>query len=217
MQLTTPCDMDWDALAGTGASRHCPACVRQVHDVTDCGADELAALRAREGSFCGRWLRMRNGHVTTRPLLLAAVAAAACAVPPRSEEVAEGLASTGDPADTARLDETAGDTGDTELSPRARAIALRALRVLTVAGPFPADPPAARAPARSGAGTTPHEDGAAAHPAPPPLHAPPGTRAANLVNDEAVRAARHATDWILRATRDAAALVSPRPVVFGGF
>lgn len=68
IEIAIPCHQDWDRMKGTGRTRFCGSCSRNVYDVAQLSQAEMVALVARhEGPVpCLRILRRPDGTVVTR-------------------------------------------------------------------------------------------------------------------------------------------------------
>ncbi len=66
IRIATPCEANWDEMAGDERVRSCPACSRAVYNIAAMTSAEAAALIAgREGRLCARVFRRADGTVVT--------------------------------------------------------------------------------------------------------------------------------------------------------
>jgi hypothetical protein len=67
LQIASPCPASWDEMQGDDKARFCALCQKHVYNFAVMSAEEgLALLREKEGHFCGRLTRRRDGTVITQ-------------------------------------------------------------------------------------------------------------------------------------------------------
>ena len=67
LEVVEPCSQSWAGMAGDHERRHCEACNRTVHDLSQLTTDQAAELLSRPGRApCVRFQRDRRGRVITR-------------------------------------------------------------------------------------------------------------------------------------------------------
>ncbi|SRR5258708_3047001 len=67
IRVASPRSVDWDQMQGNDRVRHCAACNLNVYNLSALTEQEIRQLvSAREGRFCARMYRRRDGTVLTR-------------------------------------------------------------------------------------------------------------------------------------------------------
>ena len=67
LRVASPCAADWDAMDGTDKARFCPACRKNVYNLSQMTRAEAEALVARtEGRLCVRFYTRADGTVLTQ-------------------------------------------------------------------------------------------------------------------------------------------------------
>jgi len=68
LTIREPCAEDWSAMTGDGPRRHCDACQRSVHNLSEMTKPEAdALLESRTGRLCVRYTINPDGTVRFRP------------------------------------------------------------------------------------------------------------------------------------------------------
>jgi hypothetical protein len=66
ISIASPCTVSWDSMAGDARSRFCGQCEKNVYDLTNMTRAEVEALViAKEGKFCARFWKRRDGTLLT--------------------------------------------------------------------------------------------------------------------------------------------------------
>jgi hypothetical protein len=66
LQISSPCQADWDEMAGNEQVRRCGHCHLDVHNLSAMSREEVEALVARsEGRLCVRYVRRPDGSIRT--------------------------------------------------------------------------------------------------------------------------------------------------------
>ena len=67
IQITAPCDVDWDSMSGDDRKRYCGLCKLNVYNLSEMSSAEAEALvSGSEGRLCARFARRPDGTVATQ-------------------------------------------------------------------------------------------------------------------------------------------------------
>jgi hypothetical protein len=73
LEIKKPCSADWNEMSGDDATRYCGKCRKNVHNLSEMGADEAEAL-LQSGSVCVRYRSDDRGRIITKNAVIAGLA-----------------------------------------------------------------------------------------------------------------------------------------------